>query len=146
MTVSARLRELMKENKMSAPKLSKASGVPVPSIKSILRGQSQNPRGTTLTCLSRALNCTIPELLSDEPIGKKQQQDEINHECADEAFIQILRIIDKVAKEKNINLSKHSSFKKQCAKRIFDNTFKSDKSASIDPVYAEWVFESLWKG
>ncbi|MDA0967322.1 MAG: helix-turn-helix transcriptional regulator [Proteobacteria bacterium] len=147
MTVSVRLKRLMKENKMSAPKLSKASGVPVPSIKSILSGQSQNPRGSTLTSLSQALNCTIPELLSDEVITNNEPiiDDDINHISADEIFLQILNIIDKIAQDKQIDLSNNHDFKKNCAKRIFDNTFKSENNKSIDPVYAEWVFESLWE-
>jgi transcriptional regulator with XRE-family HTH domain len=151
MKVSMRLKELMKANKLSTPKLSASSGVPIPSIKSILSGQSKNPRGSTLISLSKALDCSVQDLMYETEVivQKDANNPKIkDHITADEIFINILSIIDKIASEKNIDLSVHHEFKKQCAKRIFDNTINNAEktNTSIDPVYAEWVFESLWEG
>ena len=148
MAVKYRLKELMKESKLSAPKLANASGVPLPSIKSILNGQSKNPKATTLIALSNALDCMISDLLSEHMKDVGETNNEIVNDnasiSADIIYLSILKLIDDIAMKKDIDISNNRKLKKKCADRIF--TYVSSEShETIDPVYVEWVLDSELK-
>lgn len=143
-----RLKELMKANDLSAPKLSRRSGVPLGSIKSILNGQSLNPRAATLQALSRTLNCHISQLLSNHVLADRGME---SHDISTDEilFKASLDVIKTIAAEKGVDLEGRDEFKKRCVHKVFayarDNIENDNLPRSVDRVYAEWVFNKEWE-
>ena len=134
----------MKALKFSAPKLSDRSGVPLPSIKSILNGKSQDPRISTLTALADALNCSVTDLIGGKT--SEEAQPFADHEYRDRIFRAVIEMVDQVAVDKGIRLQDNHAMRKSCIERLFTysyHTLKDKDEIMIDRVYAEWVFDTM---
>jgi len=66
-TVASRLKRRIDERGISVRGLATASGVPESTIRNILEGNSENPRGDTIKKLAAALETTSAELNGDRP-------------------------------------------------------------------------------
>lgn len=133
----------MKALKLSAPKLSDRSGVPLPSIKSILSGKSQDPRISTLAALAAALNCSVEDLIKEQLTEKELATDD--HEYRDRIFRAVIAMVDEVALDKGVNLKDKHQLRKNCIEKLFAysyHTLKDKENIEIDRVYAEWVFNA----
>ena len=63
--VTTNIRRLMKEKGIGNKALSEASNIPIGTLNKIIYGETTNPSLGTLTALSRALECTLDELIDD---------------------------------------------------------------------------------
>ena len=59
------LKRLMKERGIGNKALSEKASIPIGTLNKIIYGETTNPSLDTLTALSKALNCTLDELLTD---------------------------------------------------------------------------------
>jgi transcriptional regulator with XRE-family HTH domain len=69
-TLAMRLRRLRLYRRLSQGKLAANSGVSKTQIQNIERGDSEAPRGDTLTKLATALEIPVSELLGEVPSGE----------------------------------------------------------------------------
>ncbi len=60
------LKEIRTKRAMTQAELSARSGVPQPVICEIETGKTADPAGSTLYKLSRALRCTMEDLIQEE--------------------------------------------------------------------------------
>lgn len=139
-----RLKEIMKANKVSAPKLAMRSGIPLGSIKSILNGLSKNPRASTLEALAKAFDCDIAILLSENAVV--QQQPSVQTiAIEDSLFKDAIEKVEEISRSKGISLEGQDELKKRCVTRIYQYAMERNKgkftAPKIDNVYAEWVVE-----
>jgi transcriptional regulator with XRE-family HTH domain len=65
-----RLREIRERREVSLRALKQASGVAVSSLARFEAGQG-DPQLSTLRKLAKALNCTVAELIGEQPLKKK---------------------------------------------------------------------------
>lgn len=65
-TIRARIKELMIEKSMSEYRLICQTEMPPSTVKSVLRGKSENPGVCTITGLCRGLGITVKEFYDSE--------------------------------------------------------------------------------
>jgi transcriptional regulator with XRE-family HTH domain len=71
--LSLKIRSLIEEKNLSVQGLEKKSGLKLNAVRNILIGHSKKPSAETLLAISRALGCSIGELL-DEEISQKHSK------------------------------------------------------------------------
>lgn len=64
--IRIRIKELMKEKGMSEYRLISRTGMPPSTVKSVLKGKSENPRVCTITGLCKGLGITVKEFYDSE--------------------------------------------------------------------------------
>jgi transcriptional regulator with XRE-family HTH domain len=113
------------------------SGLPIPTIKSIIYGKSTNQRITTLEKLAKAFDCNVSDLIDDnDNIANEKVDLELFKECLDAV---------------ELNLAKNKlEFSKNNIMKIIDSLFslsfrkKSKKLPySIDDETIEWIIDNV---
>lgn len=66
MNVNERIKDLMESRNLGQNEIARRSGVPQPTIKRIIDGESRDPRLSNLVKISQALNVSLAELLGLE--------------------------------------------------------------------------------
>lgn len=140
--IATNLKQLKKVNKMSTRKLSEASGVKFDSIKSILSGQSQNPRIHTLSALAGALGCTVDILTTSAPEDLSASREDLE----DKLFRNAIDITEKIAKELDVEVAGNNDLKAKCAYKIYEYAIEKSNSPEIDEVYAKWCVKKYFLG
>lgn len=147
--IPLRIKAMMKEYKWSAPKLSERSGVPLPSLKSILHGQSKNPRKTTINALANAFNCEVSEfeLAPDAPVEVRKRVSiedvpvlEKAHE--EELVKTAIFIIDEIAVKKGFELAGRDDLREAYVGKLMEFALENSRPGEqpkIDRVYASWL-------
>lgn len=64
--IRARISELMEEKSMSENRLICRTKMPPSTVKSVLKGKSENPRICTITGLCKGLDITVKEFYDSE--------------------------------------------------------------------------------
>lgn len=64
--IRVRIKELMKESGMSEYRLICHTGMPPSTVKSVLKGKSENPQVCTITGLCKGLGITVKEFYDSE--------------------------------------------------------------------------------
>lgn len=59
------LKRIMKRKGVGNKALAEKAGIPIGTLNKIIYGETTNPSLDTLTALSRALDCTLDELVED---------------------------------------------------------------------------------
>lgn len=68
MNVNERIKDLMESRNLGQNEIARRSGVPQPTIKRIIDGESRDPRLSNLVKISQALNVSLAELLGLEAL------------------------------------------------------------------------------
>lgn len=149
-SISKRIKAYMNAHRWSAPQLAEYSGVPLPSIKSILYGHSTNPRASTLQALADAFSCPVTELLKEVDTGYvviKPPVYESRPVLGNEELVKAaIRMIDHAAIKLGIDLSDQEDLKTTCVEKLVAFAMECAKEygqeARIDPVFARWLLQS----
>ncbi len=150
LAIKCRLKEMMQMHKLSAPKLAARSGVPLGSIKSILNGQSQNPRATTLEALAKAFDCQIAQLLSENTIIDPANTATTRVAVEDFLFKAAIAKVEEITKNKGVSLEGRDEIKRRCVTKIYQYAMEKldnqNSEPKIDNIYAQWVVDRELEG
>lgn len=149
-TIPLRIRKMLKAYEWSAPKLAKYSGVPLPSIKSILHGHSSNPRQKTLKALARAFNCSVADFNAspDAPVNVKKsgqfsEMPPLSKTKEEELVKAAICLVDEVARDKNFDLIGRDELKGIYVCKLVEFAMgraeNDDVETKVDKVYAQWL-------
>lgn len=145
--VGLKLKTMMKERKLSAPKLAERSGVPLGSIKSIINGVSKSPRAVTLEALARAFDCNITDFLSNGPASLNQE--ELSDKAKDGLIKECLKIVEEIAENEGISFVDNDERKLTCAKKAYNYAIEKfeegERPLQPDRVYTMWVVQEVKK-
>ena len=134
-----KIKTIIDENHLSVLGLEKKAGLKTNAIRSILTGHSKKPSAETLLAISRALGCSIGELLDEDsekkPENKLRQKMFIAH-------IELLRqvvnySIDFYLKHK-IDLTNVDFFDE--IMQIYLYSVRDDRN-EFDEKFADWLLE-----
>ena len=73
-TVASRIRQLCREQGVTPNAISRISGVPQATVKSILNGESQNPGIVTIKKLCDGFGVTLGEFFSTTEFDRLEQE------------------------------------------------------------------------
>lgn len=148
--IPLRIRAMMKSYKISAPKLAERAGLPLPSVKSILHGQSNSPRKKTLQALAKAFNCQISEFEKspDAPVEVRwnlygHTLPSIGSILEEELVKNAIQVIREIAENKDLDLTGRDDLRQIYVDKLvnfaIDEGAKLNKTPAIDRVYANWL-------
>ncbi len=148
--VPLRIRAMMKAYKWSAPKLAERAGLPLPSIKSILHGQSHTPRAKTMQALAKAFNCPLSELEQspEAPVNLKWSPRDVDLPAIgsireEELVKTAIRVVDEIAAQKEFDLTGKDDLRQLYVNKLVDFAIDGITSSAdipkIDRVYANWL-------
>lgn len=134
-----KLKELIEENSLSVQGLEKKAGLKIHAVRNILTGQTKKPSAETLLAVSKALNCSIGELL-DEEIPTKEKLDSIK-----DFKFENLKLLEETIEYIITYHKKHSDSLGnkellQATEQIYLYSVKNN-DGSLDHQFAEWFLD-----
>lgn len=116
---------------------SEKSGLPIPTIKSIIYGKSANQRITTLEKLAKAFDCNVSDLIDDnDDIGNEKIDLELFKECFD--------AVESYLVKNNLEFSKDKTMK--IIDSLFSLAFRKKRKKSpysTDNETIEWIIDNI---
>lgn len=143
--ISQKIKNRISEAGISVHALEKKAGLKQSSIQNIIYGKSKKPSFHIMQSIAEALNCTVTELLEEEnyPINERK---EFGSETAQvwnaDLYVDTLNTINKLAKQKNIFLSKAKMF--DCVEEVYEYSLRNKKNIP-DKSFADWFVEKTLK-
>jgi len=132
--LALKIKQLIDEQNISVFGLEKKAGLKMNAVRHILSGQTKRPSAETILAISRALGCSIGQLIGDEKEEKNFLKDiEFENE---ELFRSIFLFSLDFFKEKNVTLSSRLLF--ESIQNIYVYLNESN-NGEFDEKFADWV-------
>lgn len=132
--LALKIKRLIDEQNISVFGLEKKAGLKMNAVRHILSGQTKRPSAETILAISRALGCSIGQLIGDEKEEKNFLTDiEFENE---ELFKNIFLFSLDFFKEKNVTLSSRLFF--ESIQNIYVYLNESN-NGEFDEKFADWV-------
>ncbi len=100
------LKQKMEQEGITAYALEKRAGLKPSAVNNIIYGKSKNPSITVLKAISRALNCTVADLIGEEPDHQIDSGESTLHSSGDftnhELYIISLLTFSSILKKRQI--------------------------------------------
>lgn len=141
--LALKIKELADKKKISIMALEKAAGLKTSAIKNILVGTSKKPSAEMLLAVSRALGCTIGDLLEEEPVeeAKKTIFEDIIFENKD-LFKETVVFFSLFYKKNNLPI--HGKIFYESLVHVY--TYLNENNQGLfDEKFAQWVLERYFK-
>lgn len=137
--LALKIKDLINKNNLSVQGLEKKAGLKINAVRNILSGQSKNPQAKTLLAVSKALDCSISDLLEEDLPFKKDKKsvDEIEFENFD-LLEKILIYIITFHKTRSASLTTRQLMKG--AQEIYLYCLKHNKGV-FEKNFSEWFLE-----
>lgn len=130
----------------SDAELSRMSGVPVDTIRSIKHGNSKNPGYLTLKAVADVLCCDIEDLIDDKSAIPNVKRANISRIDEERLFANTIDFVEGYLKKNSISEKKNvEHIRRVCVNAIhryaIEKAVKNNASPQIDPLYAEWFID-----
>jgi len=100
-----KVKDYLEKKGWSIVTASEKSGIPLPTIKSIIYGKSVNQRIATLEKLAKAFDCSVGDLIDDNgDIGNEKVDLELFKECLDAVETYLLKNSLEFSKDKTMKI------------------------------------------
>lgn len=126
------IKEKLKERNKDTRNAERLSGLPRNTIRNILIGNSLNPTIETLYSIAKYLDCTIDELIGNQPISKSRKKLEWNKSL----FFSILEYLLNHIEENNLKVTFDQVF--FLVEEIYEYSVLI-KNKQFDKEFADWV-------
>lgn len=124
---------------MSVQGLEKKAGLKIHAVRNILTGQTKKPSAETLLAVSKALDCSIGELLGEESLAKEGQETfQDFHFTNLDLLEETLALILSYYKKEGITLLNKDLL--GATEQIYQYSEKNNKGL-LDRQFAEWFLE-----
>ena len=77
-TLGNNIRSRLKERNLSVSEIERRTGLRQSTLRNVLSGRSTNPSLELLIPLTRQLNCTVEDLLSNDPMPEEKEMSQDN--------------------------------------------------------------------
>lgn len=139
------LKQKMEQEGITAYALEKRAGLKPSAVNNIIYGKSKNPSITVLKAISRALNCTVADLIGEEPDHQIDSGESTLHSSGDftnhELYIISLLTFSSILKKRQIRLSKEKII--NCVDEIYLFSVKKDFKNTVDDHFVEWILDKI---
>lgn len=143
-SLKLKLKDLLHEKKISVAEIERKAGLKVSAVRNILSGQSKNPSAETLRAISRALGCSMEELMDEttEEVPVNMSANNADRKApvvTDFKFLQkttdfVNRIVEDNYIDKNFTLIDMAHFYREIYLYSLKNSYPD-----IDEKFADWV-------
>jgi transcriptional regulator with XRE-family HTH domain len=135
--LACKLKGLIEENSLSIQGLEKRAGLKIHAVRNILTGQTKRPSAETLLAVSKALNCSIGELLDEEAPVKENKEKAREFEDLD-LLIKVLTFIVEYYNTNSLPLTNQDLF--QLTEQAYSYSIKNNQGL-LDEGFAEWLLD-----
>lgn len=134
-----KLKGLIEENSLSVQGLEKKAGLKIHAVRNILTGQTKKPSAETLLAVSKALNCSIGELLDEETPMKE------GHDSVKDFQFEKLELLEEsllcvITYHKKHSNSLGNKDLLQATEQIYLYSLKNN-GGDLDHQFAEWFLD-----
>jgi transcriptional regulator with XRE-family HTH domain len=132
-----KVKDYLEKKGWSIVTAAEKSGLPLPTIKSIIYGKSANQRITTLEKLAKAFDCNVGDLIGDNEDANSEKLDlELFKECLD--------TVESYLTRNNLEFSKDKTMK--IIDSLFSLAFRKKKkniSYKADDETIDWIIDNV---
>ena len=137
--LSLKIRSLIEEKNLSVQGLEKKSGLKLNAVRNILIGHSKKPSAETLLAISRALGCTIGELLDEESSSNNRESARIDLLFENKELLHdVIDCILEYMTSKNIPIKNKEFY--ESIEKIYQYSVRKFES-TLDKEFAEWYLD-----
>jgi DNA-binding Xre family transcriptional regulator len=128
------LKYQLAEKNMSANSLEKKAGLKPSAVQNILQGKSKRPAAELLLAICEELNCSIEDLVNDEPVKHKTSGP--SKGWSPSLYMDALKKIQLALNEKKIEATKQETLE------LVDELYLYSRQGSLpsaDKRFADWL-------
>lgn len=127
------LRELLQKNNLSIAEAERQAGLRMSALRNIMRDQSKNPSVENLNKLATLFQCSITDLICEEPPSKREGTLKTIENF--DILVEYANLVQKLVKENNFNLSftQYSKIQKECYYYTIENNL-----SELDKNFTKW--------
>lgn len=139
------LRHRMLDLGISANALEKRAGLKPSAVQNILQGKSKRPTALLLQAIANELNCSITDLLSENPFSsseiKKENETQQSNEWNSKLYVDAIKIVEELLSQRNIQTTKDVVLK--YADEVY--RYSADGGLSqLDRRFAAWLIDQYF--
>ena len=136
--IASNLKSILKKKDLSAHALEKLAGLKTSAIHNILQGKSKNPTMHTLLAISKALNCSIEQLINHTEIIVGSNHSDLWHGAL---YASATLLVNKLLHERQLQVTKQEAL--SFIDEVYLYSLQSQKTEA-DKDFALWMIEKKW--
>lgn len=140
-----KLREKMSETGISAHALEKQAGLKRSAVQNILYGKSKKPSAEILRAISKVLDCSITDLLSQQDAGTQNnylvQSSPSSYSLNTSLYAKAVQAANDIFNDNNVSPEKQDAL--NYINELYQYSFNNN-NPEIDNNFAVWLFNKCW--